>query len=320
MLIPSSLRRIQHSTPGRWVESLDLTHFSHLTQSEYLKFDKLITQLFHVVPLMSHLALHTTVSLTRRAMQALSEAECVRSLKRLRGILIPSHESILQSEALTYLLRSCINIQYLELLGPGLDTDADLPDSDAIYAPANFSLPQLRSMTVLHIPFSPVLHALSRAELPSLRALTISIYVDVPESDASAFLEAHASKLSTLTLSSAQTWPPTTPSIPSNILELCPQLRYLSLPTIPPMLCEPSTPSQLAILSIPRPTKEFLSVVEKLFAGSLREVRIREVRYLKRSMGVGAAATGSSADMLEWRRRLGRKRVVVLDALGRDGP
>jgi hypothetical protein len=71
-------------------------------------------------------------------MQTLSDAEYVRSLKRLQGVLIPSHESILQSETLTYLLRSRINIQHLELLGPGLNTDADLPDSDAIYAPANF--------------------------------------------------------------------------------------------------------------------------------------------------------------------------------------
>jgi hypothetical protein len=52
----------------------------------------------------------------------------------------------------------------------------------------------------------------------------------------------------------------------------------------------------------------------------LREVRIREVKYLRRSMGAGAASTGSSAIMLEWRRRLLRRRVIVYDALGRDGP
>lgn len=315
----SSLRRIQHSTPGRWVESLDLTLFSHLTQSEYLKFDKLICQLFSVVPFMSHLALHTTVPLSRRAMQALSDAECIFYLKRLRGVLIPSNESFLQCESLTSLLRSCINIQHLELLGSGLDTDADFPDPDAIYSPPNFCLPHLSSMSILHIPFSPVLHVLSRAELPELRALTISIYADLPESNASAFLEAHASKLTTLTLSSAQTWPPTAPSIPADILKLCPQLRYLSLPTIPPTLTAPETPSQVAILSIPRPSREFLNLVERLFV-NLREVRIREVRYLRRSMGIGAAAAGNSADMLEWNRRLARRRVIVFDALGRHQP
>ena len=319
-----SLRRIAYSTPGRWVNSLDLTLLSHLTPAQYLNFDRLISQLFPVTPFLTQIVLHSTVTLTRQAMQSLADSQTVRVLKQLRGIHVPSHPhgSVHQSGALTSLLRSCVNLQHLELLGSGLDADADFPDPEAIYSPSQITLPHLQSMSILHIPFSPVLHALSRAEIPSLRALTISIYLDVEGSDATKFLESHGENLTTLTLALAQTWPPTTTQIPTNILVICPNLRYLSLPTTPPSLAltPPPIPSKLAILSVPRPNMEFLRDVIEPLLPSLREIRVREVRYLKKAMGVGAAGAGSSAVMLDWRRRLARRRVIVLDALGRDGP
>lgn len=322
--MPSSLRRIAYSTPGRWVNSLDLTLFSHLTPAQDLKFDRLMNQLFPVVPFLTQLVLHSTVTLTRQAMQSLADSQAARCLKQLRGIHVPSHPhgSVHQSEALTYLLRACTHLQHLELLGSGLDVEADFPDPEVIYSPPQISLPHLQSISILHIPFSPVLHALSRAELPGLRALTISIYLDVEGSDAMSFLQLHGEKLTTLTLAPAQTSPPTATKIPTDILVICPNLRYLSLPTVPRsfLFTPPPTPSKIAILSIPRPNMEFLGDVVEPLLLSLREIRIREVRYLKKAMGMGAAGAGSSAVMLDWRRRLARKRVVVLDALGRDGP
>ena len=325
-LICCSLRRIHYSTPGRWVTSLDLTLFSHLTPSQYLKFDKLISQLFPVIPFLSQLILHPTISLTRQAMQSLADSQTVRNLKQVRGIHVPSHPhaSVHQSEALTSLLRSCVNLQHLELLGSGWDPDTDLPDPEVVYSPPKIALPRLQSMSILHIPFSPVLHALSRAELPNLRALTISIYTEIDGSDATRFLEAHAANLTTLVLAPAQTWPPTTTRIPTNILIICPNLRYLSLPSTPTSLAlEPppaEAPSKLTVLSVPRPNTEFLRDVIEPLLPALREVRVREVRYLTKSMGTGAAGAGSSAAMLDWRRRLSRRGVVVLDAIGRNGP
>ncbi|KIM23790.1 hypothetical protein M408DRAFT_332154 [Serendipita vermifera MAFF 305830] len=317
-----NLRRIAYSTPGRWVNSLDLTLCSHLTPAQNLKFDRLISQVFPVVPFLALLILHSTVDLTRQAMQSLGDSQAIRSLKDLRGIHVPPHGYFHQSEALTSLLRSCANLRHLELLGSGLDADAELPDPEVVYSPPQITLPQLHSMSILHTPFSPVLHALSRAELPSLRALTISIYVDAEGSDATRFLEAHGENLTTLTLAPAQTWPPTTTQIPTNVLVICPNLRYLSLPTTPVSLAltPPAEPSKLTILSVPRPNMEFLRDVIEPLLPSLREIRVREVRYLKRAMGVGAAGAGSSAVMLDWRRRLARRRVAVLDALGKDGP
>jgi hypothetical protein len=259
-------------------------------------------------------------------MQSLADSQTAGCLTNLRGVHIPSHPhaSVQQSEALTSLLRSCINLQHLELLGSGLDPDSDFPDPEVVYSPPQMALPHLRSMSILHIPFSPVLHALSRAELPNMRALTISIYLGVDGSDATRFLEAHAANLTTLTLAVAQTWPPTTTQIPTNILVICSNLRYLSLPSTPKTLTleapPADSPSKLTILSVPRPTMEFLRDVIEPLLPALREIRVREVKYLNKSMGIGAAGAGSSAAILDWRRRLARKRIVVLDALGKTGP
>jgi hypothetical protein len=256
-------------------------------------------------------------------MESLADSQTVRHLKHLQGVHVPSypHASVHHSEALTSLLRSCINLQHLELLGSGLDQDSDFPDLDVVYSPPQVVLPHLVRLSVLHIPFSPVLHALSRAELPNLRALTISIYHDVDGSDATRFLEAHAANLTTLTLAPAQTWPPTTTQIPTNILAMCPNLRYLSLPSTLTLESPPAdAPSKLTILSVPRPTMEFLKDVIEPLLPTLREIRVREVKYLNKSMGIGAAGAGSSAVILDWRRRLARRRVIVLDAVGKTGP
>ncbi|KAG8836395.1 hypothetical protein FRC17_003305 [Serendipita sp. 399] len=300
-----NLRRIHHSTPGRWVESLNLTYLSSLSGSQYHTFDRFLARIFPVVPFLHSLNLPATNMMTRPTMQALAESEVVSSLSELRGVHVPAppNYSFLQIESMTHLLRSCYMVKHLELIGSGLDHDADDFDEEVVYSPANFTLPHLQSLCILHIPYSPILQVLSRAELPELRALTISLYADKEKSDSNAFLKAHGSSLTHLTLSA-------TKNPLENLLVLCPNLRYLSLPTIPTAMACPPTPSTLAILSIPRPTMEFLSGMVEPLMPSLRQVRIREVRYLRRGLGAGAAKTGSSAIILEWRRRLGRRGCV----------
>ncbi|CAG7853688.1 SubName: Full=Uncharacterized protein {ECO:0000313/EMBL:CCA73627.1} [Serendipita indica DSM 11827] len=318
-----NLRRIRYSTPGRWVESLDLSHLSHLTGGQHLKFDKLVAQLFPILPFLRRLTLDHTAPLSRGAMHTLADSDAALSLTILRGVHIPSTQraSYLQTESLVQLLRSCVNLEQLELRGEGLDGDGDMHDPDAIYAPANFDLPNLTLLSVVHVPFSPIIQALARAELASLCAMTITLYADYAKtSDASKLLDAHATKLTTLTFSPCEAWPSTTTHTPEDILDMCPRLRYLSLAIIPNSLSRPTVPSPLAILCIPRPTIEFLNRIVEPLMPSLREVRIREVRYLSKAMGMGAAKAGSSAIILEWRRRLSRRGVIVLDAVGRSGP
>lgn len=329
-----------------------------------------------MLPFLQQLLLHPTVMLTRRAMSSIADTETALSLVHLTGIHIPASTQprarASLEDPLTNLVRCCVNLRHIELLGTGLDVDSDVEDDPDTIPPQGVNLPYLYSMAVLHVPYCPLLRTLANSELPSLRALTISLYTSAPHTDSTKFFDAHASKLTGLTLFSAQTWPPTSTHAPPDILLRTPNLVYLSLPssahrliapatkvtincpiestppTSPPpgshripassspsaILASPSSshssstmrdrvslsPHPLRTLSIPRPTPELLSrVVEPIFK-ELREVHVREVRYLRRGMGKGAEGAGNSASMTEWRRRLARRGVRVIDALGKDGP
>jgi hypothetical protein len=317
----SSLRRIHYSEPGRWVETLNLTWFEPAPGTR-LQFDKLLSQLFTVIPFLSDLVFNPNFSVTRQTLQALGDSDAAFYLKRLTGVHIPCHQNVSfpHTEAFTNLLRACVNLKHLELVGTGLDLEEDLPDPDAIYSPHPISLPNLVSMSIVHVPFSPILQALVRAEMPSFRSLTISVYSQVETSDATKFLCAHAGKVVNLTLIPAQTWPSSLTLVRPDILNLCPNLRSLYLPTMPQKLEKPETPSQVVILSVPRPTLEFLSSVIDPMMPHLRQVQVRELKYVSIRAGHAAANAGNNRIMLEWRRRLGLRGAVVLDAVGRTGP
>lgn len=329
-----------------------------------------------MLPFLQQLLLHPTVMLTRRAISSIADTETALSLVHLTGIHVPASTQprarASLEDPLTNLIRCCVNLRHIELLGTGLDVDSDVEDDPDTITPQGVNLPYLYSMVILHVPYCPLLRTLANSELPSLRALTISLYTSAPHADSTKFFDAHATKLTGLTLFSAQTWPPTSTHAPSDILLRTPNLVYLSLPssahrliaptpkvtinrpiestlpTSPPpgshgipassspsaILASPSSshssstmrdrvslsPHPLRTLSIPRPTPELLSrVVEPIFK-ELREVHVREVRYLRRGMGKGAEGAGNSASMTEWRRRLARRGVRVIDALGKDGP
>ena len=330
-----------------------------------------------MLPFLQQLLLHPTVMLTRRAMSSIADTETALSLVHLTGIHVPASTQprarASLEDPLTNLVRCCVNLRHIELLGTGLDVDSDVEDDPDTITPQGINLPYLYSMAILHVPYCPLLRTLANSELPSLRALTISLYTSAPHADSTKFFDAHASKLTGLTLFSAQTWPPTSTHAPSDILLRTPNLVYLSLPSSAHRLTAPATkvtinrplgntpptspsspvshgipassspnailispssshssstmrdrvslsPHPLRTLSIPRPTPELLSrVVEPIFK-DLREVHVREVRYLRRAMGKGAEGAGNSASIIEWRRRLARRGVRVIDALGKDGP
>jgi hypothetical protein len=320
------------------VQTLNLSLIRHLNNSEYLQFDQSFIAISTILPFLQQLLLHPTVMLTRRAMTSIADTETALSLVHLTGIHVPAstppRARASLEDPLTNLIRCCVNLRHIELLGTGLDVDSDVEEGPDIITPQGVNLPYLQSMAILHVPYCPLLRTLANSQLPSLRALTISLYTSAPHTDSSKFFDAHASKLTGLTLFNAQTWPPTSTHAPPNLLLKTPNLVYLSLPSSahrliaptrpPPPAVEgilvPSSPHPLRTLSIPRPTPELLSgVVEPIFR-ELREVHVREVRYLKRGMGRGAEGAGSSASMTEWRRRLARRGVRVIDALGKDGP
>ncbi|PVG01830.1 hypothetical protein CPB86DRAFT_752506 [Serendipita vermifera] len=317
-----NLRRIQYSEPGRWVETLNLTWFEPAPGTLRLQFDKRLAQLFTVIPFLSELVLNPEFSVTRQTLQALAESEAAYSLKRLSGVHIPCHQHVNfpHTEALTNLLRACVNLKHLELVGTGLDLEGDLPDPDAIYSPHALSLPSLVSVSIVHAPFSPILQALAHADIPCLGSLTISVYTDVETSDATKFLCAHASKITNLMLLPAQTWPSSTTRIRPDILKLCPNLRRLYLPIVPQTLERPEMPCQVTVLSVPRPTLEFLSGVIDPAMPHLRQVQVRELKYVPSRLGHAAANTGNNRIMLEWRRKLSLRGGVVLDSTGRPGP
>src|SRR5258708_22308370 len=84
-----SLRRIPYSTPGRWIQSLDFTGIadSLTTRATKLHTDTLLSDLFRFTPLLSSLALHPKINLSRRAMTAIAEG-CGARLEVLKGLFV----------------------------------------------------------------------------------------------------------------------------------------------------------------------------------------------------------------------------------------
>ena len=105
---------------------------------------------------------------------------------------------------------------------------------------------------------------------------------------------------------------------PTTLLHTCPRLRHLSLESPLPTLtiCSIYPKHPLQILSIPRPDAEFLSVLESLLPKlpGLKAVRARDVRWLRPGMGAHAQEAGIQGEMRDWKRRLGRRGIQVLDA------
>lgn len=321
-----SIRRIPYSTPGRWVQHMDLREIDICLASELLHADTLLTTLFPLLPFLRRCALNPSLALSRRATMALSSRYEIAHLRVLKGLRLKCSVHT-TDDHLVDLVRACVNLEELTIVGTGIDvTDFDAPGEwDDAGPPTIFELPRLRKLVMLSMPYSPLMHALLHTRLPALRHLTVTPYDEgyVPASLVPQFIHAHGKLLTSLHFFTMKTWPAMLLPSPTTLLQTCPSLSHLSLETPLPMLTlrksDPDHP--LHILSIPRPNPEFLSVLEALLPKmpALRIVRARDVRWLRPGMSLRAQQAGTQGEMVEWRRRLSRKGIQVVDSEWKTG-
>ncbi|EGN97881.1 hypothetical protein SERLA73DRAFT_91017 [Serpula lacrymans var. lacrymans S7.3] len=323
-----SICRIPYSTPGRWVQVLDL---ACLPKFEAFVIDSLLTQLFPLLPFLTRLSINPTMSMSRRALAALALRDGCQNLRVLEGISYdPSFNSSIttSNDPLVQLLHSCPNLEQLEMFGLGLDP-ADIDStSDAesgMQTICNLSLHlgQLHTLALLSMPSSSLLWALINTSLPSLRKVTVTPYDDIPYpiSLVSRFIQVHGLLLHSLSFFTPKLWPTLLHTSPSTIFHSAPNLRHLSLECPLPMLTVPhdsdsSSPSLcLKILSIPRPNSDSWRILERLLPHlpHLVAVRVRDVRWLRRGMTPRAQEAGVQGEMRGWRRRLARRGINLLD-------
>lgn len=317
-----SLRRIPFSTPGRWVQVLDLSTLTFTGQVQALQIDTLLTELFPLTPSLTRLSMNPSFVLSRRALAALGDRECAAKLCILEGIsYIPARNSQFRSDPLVKLLRSCINLEQLEILGQGSDP-ADLDpisedvDPSLLDSFAPLDLPRLHTMTLLSMHTSPLLLTLVLSPLPSVQKVSISPYDDVPYPTGlvTHFISVHGNKLRSLLLFTPKSWPTRLHPSPTTLLNMCPRLRHLSLESPLPKL-ELSDSHPLQILSIPRPCDDFWRRFEKLLPHlpHFCMIRMRDVRWLRKGMNPRAQTAGIQGEMQEWKKRLGRYRIRLVD-------
>ncbi|KAG1784212.1 hypothetical protein EV702DRAFT_1176124 [Suillus placidus] len=324
-----SIRRIPYSTPGRWVQALDLSELlAELDSSAYYAVNAFLTQLFPLLPFLAKLTLYSGFLLSRRALASLTHRDGSSNIRALGGIY---YDPFIYSAVATgedpfvQLLRVCVNLELLEVTGIGLD-DTDLEshfdNTENIKTPhidAPLYLPHLRSLTLLSMPSSLLMHVLLHSPLPRLQTLSLTPYDDIPfpASLSSLFLETHGQHLRTIFLFTPKSWPTRYHSSPTTILHTSPHLRHLCLEyPLPALTITFQTPltgvsspfiHPLQILSIPRPSSDFWVTLERLlpFLPSLQIIRMRDVRWLRHGM--------TSREMREWNHRLTRRGIRLLD-------
>ncbi|KAJ7045025.1 hypothetical protein C8F04DRAFT_1343486 [Mycena alexandri] len=317
-----SIRRIPFSTPGRWVQTLNLSRVEFTGQAQALLLDSLLVKLFPLVPFLARFQMNPSFVLSRRAMESLGQRQGAVNVRALEGIsYLPSGSPT--EEPLTQLLRCCPDLEELEIIGRGLDpaemdfssqhAEISLPDSVV-----PLDLPCLRNLSILSIYSSSLILCLILSPLPSLSKLTITPFDDVPTALSSQFIASHGTSLRSLLLFTPKSWPTRLHPSPQTLLCTSPTLRHLSLERpLPPQLDLPTENFHpLEILSVPRPDPDFWPVLERLLPRlpALRAVRARDVRWLRKGMGTSAQAAGVQGELREWRRRLLRRGIRVLDA------
>jgi hypothetical protein len=313
------------------VQNLDLSGLAFTSQSEAFLFDSLLTRLFPLIPFLVRLALNPSFVLSRRAIAALARREGSTYLRCLEGIsYTPSQESSIMdnNDPLVQLLGCCVNLEELEIIGPGLDptefefsapNDAEHPCIEPL------DLQHLHTMTLLSMHSSPLMFALLNTPLPALRKLTLTPYDDIPypASLVSQLISTHGHSLRSLLLDTPKSWPTRLHPSPATLLHACPNLTHLSLENPLPVLSIPSLcgPHPLRILSIPRPKSDYWRILEGYLPHlpHLTVIRARDVRWLRRGMTLHAQGAGVQGEMREWRRRLNRRGgIKVLDADWKD--
>ncbi|KAF5352649.1 hypothetical protein D9756_005811 [Leucocoprinus leucothites] len=326
-----SIRRIPYSAPGRWVFDLDLSSLAFEGAKQALRLDSLLAQLFPLTPFLRRLSINPSFLMSRRTLDSLAQREGAINLRTLEGFsYFRSPSNIPDEDPFVQLLRRCPNIEELDIVGQGVDPselelifetfiieDEDRPHSHELDSFVPLNLPNLRTLTLLSMHHSPVMLALLHSPLPSLQKLTLTPYDDIPYpiSLSTKFITAHGQHLRSLLLSTPKSWPTRLHPSPVDLLQSCPILRHLSLENPLPHLTL-SEKHPLQILTIPRPNAEIWPVVDKLSLQlpRLHVLRTSEVRKLKKGLSSRAQEAGVQGEVKEWRRRLMRRRIRVLDA------
>jgi len=327
-----SIRRIPYSTPGRWIHELNVSDIKVAGRLEELLLDTLLTRLFPLMPNLKRLVLNPSFVLSRRALEALASRDGAPHLRCLEGVgYVPEASSTLEGDPFVQLVKQCTSIEVLEIFGNDPDRIETQLIFDEGFVDETFTplmLPRLHTVTLVSMHATPFMQALLQSSLPALRKLTISPNDNIPFTTfhSSTFIRVHGQYLDSLTILSRTSWPSRLHPSPPTLLETSPNLRHLSLAApLPVLTLPPDTPPKphpLQTLSIPRPSTESWKIVERLLPllPSLEAVRFRDVRWLRHGMSGPASNAGVQGVMREWRRRLVRKNVKVLDADWKESP
>ncbi|KAF8921874.1 hypothetical protein CPB85DRAFT_1371764 [Mucidula mucida] len=293
-----SIRRIPYSAPGRV--------FPFVDHAQTFLIDSLLTPLFPLVPCLTHLSMNPLFVMSRRAITSLA-----------------CRPGVSEEESVVTLLRCCEHLEELEITGHSPDpSDLDwtaFEDAETYASRRPLFLPHLRVLTLLSIHSSPLLSTLLISHLPSLEKLTITPYDDLPGSPVSQFIETHGADLRSLLLFTPKSWPTRLHPSPDSILNTSPNLRHMSLEQpLPTLAIKGNHPLQF--LSIPRPNNDSWAFLARLLphVPNLCAVRARDVKWLRKGMNSVAQEAGVQGTMREWRKRLARRGVRMLDSDWKD--
>ncbi|KAH9977307.1 hypothetical protein BGW80DRAFT_845474 [Lactifluus volemus] len=345
-----SIRRIPYSTPGRWVQMLDLTEMMLVHSTDLLSVDSNLVRIFPLLPFLRNLYLIPEMLLSNRALVALQCKDGISELRSLKGlkVSVSSEQGSFQPfvpslDTVINLLRHCPRLEQLEIicvvtanseLDPDIDLDPSALQNDESLLPP-LHLPYLKFLCLFAIPICPLFRILLHTPLPALRRLVVTPCGDLYSPQLSTLLSAHGCNLTSLRinipryplpiLSTGTGDPP-----PWSVLTSCPELHRLTLnyplpsltlPAAPPVPgVPPPQPHPLRVLTIPRPNARFLRGLEVLLPRlpSLTVIRVRSVRWLRAGVSGKALEAGVQGEMHEWRRRFLRRGVRLVDGEWRD--
>lgn len=335
-----NLRRIPHSTPGRWVQSLDIATLSTdlSSRTSRLKADTMLTDILNLTPFLTQFVSDPKFMLSSRAIRALGgEARSSARLRVIRGLFagedsmsMPASPWLLAKDPLIALLRGCAStLETLEVVGAGATQSEDEVASLILQHELSFSpihIPHLHTLALLGVPCSPLFFTLIYSSLPTLLRLTLTVYPSrhsrEAQSFSAAFLAAHGQTIESLILPTPPDWPPpdyvgtftappqgTQAFIDHSILHLLPKLARLNLSfPLPPLLLVPEKSSALKTLLFPRPIAALLPFVTEMARGNgehgsgLRKIVWTKARWLRSDVGASSRMARTAGDQAEMLR------------------
>lgn len=326
------------------MQSLDITRCvkqAETRQAFRNEVDDLISRTLPLVPFLQELRINDfqntaayaedRIALSRRTWTLLKECS---SLQTLKGILwrLEVEES---DERFVSLLNGLPHLRSLDLRGAGFLDHTTLLDhlQDAEEPnPTPLEFPSLHTLTIISVPTCSFIRSLLITPLPSLTTLTLTPFNDLllPLSHFMELLEVHGRTLKKLSLITPRAMGESAYQCPhlSQILHLCPELRWLELESpfspLPSTSAQPLLNHPLRLLTFPRPTSSFLTgMLEPLLTthvlSQLGVVRLRDAKWLAKAYGKAAGETGVQGEMRTWKRRLGRWRVRLVDCAWNEG-